>query len=435
MKTSLLFLLGLSTALFADYTMVLETGERGEQQTIEYKDDKHIKVNMDQDSGMLVIGEKAYMVNSEDGETKVIDMDEMRAMMGGFTGGLKEKAKEVQDEMDMKVIKKGKSKRVAGIKGQVWTIEYDQDGETKRSDVVVTSDKRVVKTMSAYGKAISRMAMSPEESDDEFMQMMQIAPGHVIIQADSDEEGGSFTLKSFSERSIPASTFALPSDAKQQKMPDMSALFGGSAAASGGESKGIMSDCFNKVCCGSTDGDAEVLTRMLRASKSGYKLEGRPSVCNAMGISSLFGSSDIEGGLYKKGKDDYIQITLDMSGSGEGTVHKTPGGVKDHKNGTVSGHKYEYGYLEPMHQQTLDIMLDDGAVLTVTRTSTKKIDLVSWSKGAIDLGAYHASTQAKSPAKSAKSGSSDAKKDDSGLDTEAISEGVDDVVNTFKSFF
>lgn len=447
MKKSLLLILGMAVSLYADYTMILQMGAgQDEQQTIQYKDDKHIKISMGPDGAMMIIGDKSYMVSTEDGKTTVMDMDEMRAMLGGMGGGMKQRAQTAKNELDMKVIKKGKKRTISGIKGQVWTIQFNEDGKSEQVDVVVTDDKRVVKAMSAYGKAISRMAMSEEESDDEFLSMMQIAPGHVMIASAEDEDGNKFELQSFSEKSIAASTFVLPANAQKQQMPNLAGLFGGGGQASsdGTKEKGLLSDCFDKVCCGATDGDAKVLTSMLRDSKSGYSLEGSPSVCNAMGLSSLFGSSDVEGGLYKKGKDDYIQITLNLNDSGEGSVEgsreqvKTGVGlvraIKDYKKGSFGKATYKYAYLEPMDQQTLDIFLDDDVILSVSRTSKKKIDLISWSKGAINIGAYH--TAIKAPAKkSQKSSSDEDESTDSGLDTEAINEGVDDAVKMFKSFF
>ncbi len=439
MKKSLLLILGMAVALYADYTMVLQMGaSQEEQQKIQYKDDKHIKISMGPDGSMMIIGEKSYMVSTEDGQTTVMDMDEMRAMLGGMGGGMKQRAQAAKDDLNMKVIKKGKKRTVAGIKGQVWTIQFKEDGETEQVDVVVTDDKRVVKAMSAYGKAISRMAMSEEESDDEFLSMMQIAPGHVMIASAEDEEGNKFELQSFSEKSIAASTFVLPANAQKQQMPNLAGLFGGGGQASsdGTKEKGLLSDCFDKVCCGSTDGDANVLTHMLRDSKSGYSLEGSPSVCNGLGLSSLFGSSDVEGGLYKKGKDDYIQITLNLNDSGEGSVEGSRKqvdtgvglvrAIKDYKKGSFGKATYKYAYLEPMNQQTLDIFLDEDVILSVSRTSKKKIDLISWSKGAIDISAYGAAKAEKAQADES---------EDSSLDTEAINEGVDDAVKMFKSFF
>ncbi len=446
MKKSLLLILGIAVALYADHTMVLQmgAGEDG-RQTIEYKDDKHVKISMGPDGSMMIIGDKAYMVSTEDGKTTVMDMDEMRAMLGGMGGGMKQRAQAAKHELDMKVIKKGKKRTVAGIKGQVWTVQFNEDGKAEQMDVVVTDDKRVVKAMGAYGKAISRMAMSAEESDDEFLSMMMIEPGHVMIASEEDEDGNKFELQSFSDKSIAASTFVLPANAEKQQMPNLAGLFGGGGqkSADGSKQKGLLSDCYDKVCCGSTDGDAKVLTSMLSASEGGFKLHGTPSVCNILGISSFFGSGDHEGALYKKGKDDYIQITLNMDDAGEGSVQTSREQVKmgmgmvhevkDYKKGSYGSSTYYYGYLEPMHQQTLDIMLDNGAMLSVSRIAeNKKIDMIDWAEGAIDLGAY-----GKSKTKAASSGDSKKGSDseNSSLNTDAINEGVDDAVEMFKSFF
>ncbi len=218
------FLMALSlaavTTLYADYTMVLQSGE-DHSQTLQYKDDKHATMSMGEGSKMMLIGEKAYILTTKDGETTVMDMDEMRAMMGGLSFNVQESARQKKEEMDLKVIKKGKKRTIAGIKGQVWTIEYKEDGEVQRSDVVVTKDKRVVKAMNAFAKVISRMAMN--ENDDEFLDWMQIKPGYVIIATMEEEDN--FELKEFHEKKIPSSAFELPKNAKKQQMPNFGEMF------------------------------------------------------------------------------------------------------------------------------------------------------------------------------------------------------------------
>lgn len=242
MKKSLLLILGMCIALYADYTMVIGTADKDGQQTVQYKDDRHVRISMDENSGMMIIEDKAYIVETKDGETTVMDMDEMRAMMGGMTAGMKERAQAAKHELDIKVIKKGKRRTVAGIKGRVWTVQFKEDGKVRQSDIVVTDDRRIVKAMSAYVKTISRMAMNEEESDDGFVNMMQIEPGYVMIASEENEDGEKFELQKFSEKSIADSAFVLPVNTKKQDMPNFNGLFGSGEQSSGTDKKSLQAD-------------------------------------------------------------------------------------------------------------------------------------------------------------------------------------------------
>ena len=237
MMKSLLLIIGLSIALFADYTLMIQTDDV--QQSVQYQDDQHAVIHMskDEDSRMMLIGDKAYIVSSEEGKETVMDMDEMRTMLGSLNINVEEEAKKVREELAMKVIKKGKSVTVAGIKGELWIIEYkERDGQVQRDDVVVTKNSDVVKVMSAYGRLLGRMAMSKDDEEN-MVNFMQIEPGYVVIKADQ------YKVTSFKEGDIPSSVFELPANAKKQSIPQFGALFGGEQQSSGQtDKKSVQTD-------------------------------------------------------------------------------------------------------------------------------------------------------------------------------------------------
>lgn len=135
---------------------------------------------------------------------------------------VQDEIKKAKDEADVRIIKKGKTQKIAGIKGQVWTIEYKEEGRTERANVLVSKEKDIVKAMKAYGRILGRMAGS---ADDDIMDFIQIKPGYVVI-ATLDEKDG-FRLKKFHEKKIPGSVFELSKDTRMQEMPNFGKLFGG----------------------------------------------------------------------------------------------------------------------------------------------------------------------------------------------------------------
>jgi hypothetical protein len=218
------FILSLSiaalTALYADYTVVLQTGD--EQQVFQYKDDRHASITMGEENKLMVIGDKAYMITNRGGEKIAMDVDQMRSMMGTVGVNVQDEIKKAKDDLNIKIIKKGKTQKIAGVKGRVWTVEYTENGRKERSDVLVTKQRDIVKAMEAYSRILGRMA---GDEDEDIMDFIQIKPGHVVI-ATLDEKDG-FRLKKFHEKKIPASTFELSKDVRIQQMPDFGKLFGG----------------------------------------------------------------------------------------------------------------------------------------------------------------------------------------------------------------
>jgi hypothetical protein len=418
-----------ATLLQADYISTYDMD--GESQTFMYHDSTHVKMinrGERESSSVYRIGKKVYIVSVENGKTKVVDMDEMKKLANSFGGGVKQ-PKQEKSKVDFDIDKTGKKVTVAGIKGEVWIVTGTDNGEPFKQKLVVTKDKRVLKTIRAQMDMFSQMANGEIDTD---MNMFEIEKGYVTIKADS------MVLKSFQEKDVAKSEYELPKDAQMQKMPDFGALFGGGTNSKDPNQKGVLDPCYNEVCCGKTAGEANVLKDMLKPRSGGYELQGS-GVCDALGLSSLFGVQSVEGALYKK-ENDPIQVTLALDDSSGGSVATTKKqidsgvslvvkSIKDYKKGVMGTASYQYGMLMPMKQQTLDIIIDSKTILSITRIAKNgEIDLISWTKRAIDLEAFKKAT----PKKETKSNN---KNDDSDLDKNNINENVDKAVEMFKSFF
>ncbi|MEA3523465.1 MAG: hypothetical protein U9R50_10890 [Campylobacterota bacterium] len=426
----------LLSLLHADYISIYQMDE--ETQKIMYHDSSHSKIinsSKGDKSAMYFIDDKIYSVQYENGKAKVIDLDQMRSMMGSM--GAQEQVNQKQDEFDFKIKKTGKKETVAGIKGEIWIIEGSDDGETFKDQIVVTKDKRVVKAMHAMTRMFSKMSGG---ATDDSGNIFELEKGYATIKSDG------MVLRSFKEKQLPKSDYELPKDAQMQEMPNIAALFGGGGAPSndGKKTKGLLDPCYNEVCCGKTAGASNVLAPMLKPRSGGYELVGE-GVCDALGISSLFGVKSVEGALYKKG-DDPIQVTLNLDDTSGGAVATTKKqldsgtslivkSIQNYKKGVMGTASYEYGMMMPMKQQTLDIVIDSKTVLSITRIATSgEIDLISWTKRAIDLDAFKKDVVKKDTSTTKKSQDSKTE-DDTAVDTENINKTVDDAVNMFKSLF
>lgn len=218
-----------AVALFGDYTMVMKNYDDADasEQTIRYRNDDRMNFRMNEAgegrSAFYIIGEKAYSLSESDGEITYFDVEEMRAMFNAMSNMAEEMNEDSfekkREEMDLKVIRKKGTTKVAGIKGELWVIEYIDEGKKHTEEVVVTKDKGVKTIYRAWGVMFSRIfrPKEPLELDKAF----EIEPGYVVIKAEGME------VTSFSDARLNDSELALPKGAKQQSMKGFSGLFGG----------------------------------------------------------------------------------------------------------------------------------------------------------------------------------------------------------------
>ncbi len=200
----------LTSVLWADFTLEYKM-EGNMKQVVQYKDAQHVLITTGEASGekaaQLIVGDKRYMVMNRGGKKKYIDMDVMMAQMKQMLAGMPQEAEQEEakeEESDFKVIKKGKSKTIAGIKGQIWTIEYEEDGKKGHMDLVVTDDDKVVDAMHKYLAVMKQFTQGGGKEENGLSSIINIAPNHVTIAFEGME------LIKFDGSDIPDSVFALP---------------------------------------------------------------------------------------------------------------------------------------------------------------------------------------------------------------------------------
>ncbi len=438
--TAAMFVLG--SILYADYSMVYEMHDPEAPgdvttATFKYKDAEHSRLDMKmrgdaEMTSMLVRGKKAYMITYENGRPNVMDMDEFMKMVSAFGGGMPEESEEETEKMRERVQwhKTGKQKTVGGIKGEVWEATVDEEEGSKTYKIVMSDDRSYVKAVRAYEGMMKRMAEGGGGMDTGMFTM--IKPGYAPLEIDE----GQMRLQSFSEKSVSGDVFELPKGASVQKSPFGGAPASGAKAGTGG---GIVEACYTQLCCGQTQGESEVLSKMLSSSAEGYRLEGSAK-CDPMGLGSMLGVDSIEGAIYKR-KGESVTVTMELDAKNEGailTAKKGEGGpvtATDYKTGFIGEYRYHYALLQPMNVQQLDIVVDKKTLITLShRAEAGKVPLVKFAKEAIDFDAYKP--------KPAASTSNDADSEPEGEDDDeaqktrdAINKGVGDAVDALKSLF
>ena len=406
----------LSSLLQADYVMKYQMDS--EVQTFMYHNDKSskmINVSEGEKKEIYKVDKKTYIVSYENGKKIVIDMDEIRKMSQSMGYDASAYQEEIQ-KLQYKIKKTGKRVKVGGVRGEVWIVSGEEDGEKYKVEIVVTKDKKVVKSVRAMFNLFASMSGVSTESN-----YLEIQKGYVTIKADGME------LKSFKEKKVSSSEYQLPKDVKKQKIPNFAKA----------KTK-VLDSCYETVCCGKTSGESQVLAPALKSGFKGYSLVGS-GICDTMGLGSLFGITSVEGALYKK-KNDYIQVTLNMDDTEGGMLQSTKknldagyslpiDSIKNYSDKKrVNGVKVIQGELMPMKQETLEYIIDSKTSLTISRIrkDNKGISLIKVvdSSGGINLKKLQKSLKNQKTKESSKPTENKEQEVD-----------VDQAVNLLKSFF
>jgi hypothetical protein len=180
------------------------------KQVVQYKDAQHILITTgdgsSRDVAQLIIGDKRYMVMQEAGKTKYMDMDvmlEQMKQMAAMYGDAPEADMEPSGTPDFEIIKKGEHKTVAGVEGEVWTVEFEEDGKKKQQDIVVTDEEEVVDAIHKYVGAMEKFAKMGG-SEEDISSVFDIADGYVTIAFEG------MTLVKYDDSDIPDAVFVLP---------------------------------------------------------------------------------------------------------------------------------------------------------------------------------------------------------------------------------
>ena len=341
------------------------------KQVVQYKDAEHVKITTEgageKGAVQLIVGEKKYLVINQGGKTRYMDMDVMLAQMKQMSaafGGVAEESKENEPkDFGFEIVKKSKSKTVAGIKGQVWTLSTKGAEKKETLDVVVTDDTKVVDAMHKYLAVMKQFTqMDGAQEDDGLESIINIAPGYVSIAFEGME------LVKFDDVNIADSVYALPAGMNVGK-------------ALNNKTRVVTKPPLCPLT--GSHGKAKQLSKMLKSEANGWKQLSSATCLNMMKMT-------VENAIYQKG-DSYIHINLSMNVEDEKGIvatYRTNGMmIENHKKGKIQGNRYQSAYLKRSKHNAMDIRLKN-AMLTMSTTGNTKVDLVAFSDAVFDLSKF-----------------------------------------------
>ena len=245
--TSLLLANGVPKALAGAADVITSDGKL---MKFEYRGDNKMRISMPgQDSYMLHTDGRMYVVSEQNGQLMVIDINQAMGMFGSMADSATPSS--VQGEL-LSFKPAGRTEEVAGITGQVYEVHFvDADGKERRSDMVLSTDKRAKEFRDAMfamaGTASSAASVSEKPATDLQSRLKSEKLGVLRF-------GEEMTVTAISDRTIDNSRFVLPApptdlSPMQAMMEGMSP--GGSKAAgqedggSGGALSGLL-EAFSK---------------------------------------------------------------------------------------------------------------------------------------------------------------------------------------------
>lgn len=183
----------------------------GNMITLCTRDQQHVRMDTSPTSYMLLTDGKVYSVTRDDSGTwNVVDMEKMKGMGGGLTsmfgGG--------SPEYEVRYEKTGKTEKVAGYKGNVYTAAVFEDGKTvSREEVVLCSHSNLKKLTEGWVAIASAMSNNTQAFDACTAEAEKMGYGGVL------RFGNDMRLASLKVKTLNASYYQLPSGANQVQMP------------------------------------------------------------------------------------------------------------------------------------------------------------------------------------------------------------------------
>lgn len=140
---------------FAGGTAEMVHGDGGASETVtmEFRDANTARFNTDQDSYVILREGNVYAVSQQgSGQPTVMDMSQLMGAMGKLGLAQKPPSTGAEDVANVAEFKDtGRSETVAGIKGKVYLITYqDGSGNTRTDEIVLSNDKRVREMWQAW---------------------------------------------------------------------------------------------------------------------------------------------------------------------------------------------------------------------------------------------------------------------------------------------
>lgn len=224
-------------------TAVFQSKEGGANSTtrFEYLNESTSRMDVEgqsnADSYMLFKDGKALVVTHTQGQTIVMDMAQLTSMASSFGAATGQSTKGFTSSVDS-MTATGKKETVAGIKGEVYRLEWVENGEKRQDELVLTKDKKARAYTRAWMNAIRVMQKAGAQQE--------IKGDHLVARLDKKKLGilrlgNRFELKSIKSSTPDTARFEVPQSTME--MPNLGSLFGGNtenaaAGATGAASAG-----------------------------------------------------------------------------------------------------------------------------------------------------------------------------------------------------
>jgi len=217
-------------SLYADFTMIYKMDGKINE-IVEYKNEKNVKLsytidgeeNSSAQTGQYLIDGKRYtVVREEDGRLTYMNMEKVDEKSSEITNELNLTKEDcvIDAKPFFTILKKGDSTTIKGVKGEIWDVESQEDGEKYREKIVVSNDKELVDAMSRAFEILKMFGEGPYgmEIGTDVESMMLVTKDHVLLSAAGIE------FVSLNHNDIPSSTIVLPKDAVNgmKDLPEMS---------------------------------------------------------------------------------------------------------------------------------------------------------------------------------------------------------------------
>jgi len=232
MKKQILIVVALTALFQAGFAVAagvakFKSSENGETATIvfEYLDKSTARMNMPSEDGnesyMLLRDGKALMVANAQGQTLVMDMAKLSSMADQFGGATAQQTQSFSSSVrSMKPT--GRFESVAGIKGEIYKLEWIDNGQNRTDDLVLTKNKSAIDYTSAWMgavRAIEKSGTKKEVKGDQLFAKIEKKKMGILRLGDR------FKLVSVKLGKPDANRFKVPE--ATMEMPDLGNLMGG----------------------------------------------------------------------------------------------------------------------------------------------------------------------------------------------------------------
>jgi hypothetical protein len=365
-KSLIIALMAIVTLLQADY--IVKYNMDGEIMEFMYKNSTTSKMVTNSEDGKVEIyhiKKNSYLVSHGEDGVNVVDVNEMKAKakeMGFDPSSFMQK----QEKPKFTIKKTGKRVNVGGIKGEEWIVKGKEDGKKYETKVVVTSDKKVVKTMRAMFSSMSDMTGGMVSGDNPF----EMKKGYVVIKADG------MKLESFKSKSLSSNVYKLP------KVTNTREAFNARNKKSAQPRKSTKKRsravdtlaCYDNPCCGNIAGESVVLKPALYVNKGGtgsFLVDSATCKKNALGQRTEVAILEVDqdGGM--------VHLTLILNDKNNGVVQRLIDEQTEHGGShsslvreaylDVSRNKAAYVHSRNTNQERMDVYLGNNATLSMAR--------------------------------------------------------------------